>query len=280
MLRTILLIFGIAAVFVGLLGFRGQISSNRPWHVWFPDMYYQPRYSAQGESDFFADRHASRPPISNTIPYDGGATRFDAGDHRGPNPDYIPDADLVYFLGQTKRPEKKTVTVEIEREVEVDKDGQKVKVKMKVPEEHEAIVNYFVERIPKKAIDRAIFADDRQGYKGVEALMRRGRERFNIHCAVCHGETGYGGQGETAHGPVGRGILDPATGKRNPGMIGIASYHVDRLREVPDGYLFDVITNGKNTMSAYAHQVPVQDRWAIVAYIRALQLSQNAPGKK
>jgi mono/diheme cytochrome c family protein len=279
MLRIILLIFGIAAVLVGLLGFRGQISSNRPWHVWFPDMYYQSRYSAQGESEFFADRRASRPPVANTIPYDGGATRFDAGDRRGPNPDYIPDADLAYFFGRTKRDEKKMVTVEVEREVEADLNGKKVKVKQKFPEEREEIVNYFVERIPKKAIDRAIFADDTQGYKGFEALMRDGRKMFNIHCAACHGETGYGGQGETAHGSVGRGIIDPLTGKRGPGMIGIASYHVDRLREAPDGYLFDVITNGKNTMSSYAHQVPVQDRWAIVAYIRALQLSQNA-GKK
>src|SRR5258706_5061987 len=88
---------------------------------------------------------------------------------------------------------------------------------------------------------------------------------FRSHCAACHGETGYGGQGETAHGTVGRGIIDLTTGKRNPGMIGIASYHVDRLREAPDGYLFDVITNGKNTMASYGHQVPVQDRWAIVA---------------
>ena len=252
MLRIILLIFGISAVLVGLLGFRGQVSSNRPWHVYFPDMFYQARYSAQGKSEFFADGRASRPPVANTIPYDGGATRFDAGDHRGPNPDYIPAADLPYFLGQTKPPEKKMVM------------------------DREELVFSYVERIPKKAIERAIFADDHQGYKGFEALMRRGRERFNIHCAACHGETGYGGQGDTAHGTVGRGILDPATGKRNPGMIGIASYHVDRLREATDGYLFDVISNGKNTMSSYAHQVPVQDRWAIVAYIRALQLSQNA----
>lgn len=244
MLRIILLIFGVAAVLVGLLGFRGQISSNRPWHVWFPDMYYQDRYSAQGESIFFGDGRAGRRPPEGTIPYDGGATRFDAGDHRGPNPDYIPSAELPYYLGRSK------------------------------PDEGPSI--FFVERIPKKAIERASFADDRQAYKGFEALMRRGRERFNIHCSACHGETGYGGQGETAHGTVGRGIIDPTTGKRNPGMIGIASYHVDRLREVPDGYLFDVITNGKNTMASYAHQVPVQDRWAIVAYIRALQLSQNA----
>jgi mono/diheme cytochrome c family protein len=256
MLRTILLILGIGAVLVGLLGFRGQISSNRPWHVWFPDMYYQPRYSAQGESIFFGDGRAGRRPPDGTIPYDGGATRYDAGDHRGPNPDYIPSADLPYFLGRSKPDEKQMVM------------------------DREEIVSFFVERIPKKAIDRAIFADDRQGYKGFDALMRRGRERFNIHCATCHGETGYGGQGDTAHGMVGRGIIDPVTGKRNPGMIGIASYHVDKLREAPDGYLFDVITHGKNTMSSYAHQVPVQDRWAIVAYIRALQLSQNAPAGK
>jgi mono/diheme cytochrome c family protein len=273
----LLIIFGVAAAIVGLLGFRGQTSTNRPWHI-FLDMKYQPKYTAQGQSPFFADGRSSREPLPGTIPYTGGVYRTDAGDLAEPNPDYIPDADLPYFRGRTKPDEMGKVTIMVEKEVDgTDKDGKPIKVRMTVPEERDQIVNFFVEKIPKKTVERAAYADGERAYHGFEALMRRGRERFTIHCAVCHGDTGLGGQGETAHGVVGRDSIDPATGRKTPRMIGIASYHIDRLREAPDGYLFDVITNGKNTMSAYGHQVPPQDRWAIVAYIRALQLSQNAP---
>lgn len=91
------------------------------------------------------------------------------------------------------------------------------------------------------------------------ALLDRGRQRFDIYCAVCHGRTGEG------NGMIVR------RGFRKP-----PSYHVDRLRNAPAGHLFDVITNGFGAMAAYSSRVGVADRWAIVAYIRALQLSQNA----
>lgn len=273
MLRMILIIFGVSAVVVGALGFRGQTSSNRPWHV-ILDMKYQPRYGAQGQSSFFADGRASRTPVSGSIPYTGGAYRNDAGDLGEAEPDFLPDADLIYYRGRTKPSETKKETIKVQKQrPKVDKDNQPQKDKDGKPvtetydedEERSVLVDYFVERFPPKALDRAVFNDGTRALQGFEALVRRGQERYTIHCAVCHGDTGYGGQGDAAHGIVGR-----------KGMIGIASYHQDRLREEKDGYLFDVITNGKNTMSAYGHQVPVQDRWAIVAYIRALQLSQNA----
>jgi mono/diheme cytochrome c family protein len=93
-----------------------------------------------------------------------------------------------------------------------------------------------------------------------EPMLKRGRERFNIYCAVCHGRTGY------ADGMiVQRGYLKPP------------SYHEKRLREMPVGRMFQVITRGYGGMPDYAGQVPVDDRWAIVAYIRVLQYSQNAP---
>jgi hypothetical protein len=90
-------------------------------------------------------------------------------------------------------------------------------------------------------------------------LLERGQQRFNIYCSPCHGQVGDG-QGIV----VKRGMLPPPT------------YHQDRLRQVSDGYLFDVMTNGIRNMPSYKAQVPVADRWAIVAYIRALQRSQNA----
>jgi mono/diheme cytochrome c family protein len=87
----------------------------------------------------------------------------------------------------------------------------------------------------------------------------RGQERYNIYCSVCHGMTGYG-DGIVAR----RGCNKPAP----------ASYHQDRLRQAPVGHFFDVMTNGWGAMPAYASQIPVEDRWRIIAYIRALQLSQ------
>lgn len=91
------------------------------------------------------------------------------------------------------------------------------------------------------------------------ARLARGRELFAIHCAVCHGADGYG-QGIV----VRRGFPPPP------------SYHSDRLRQTPDGHLFDVITNGYGKMYPYRSRVNVTDRWAIVGYIRALQRGQHA----
>ena len=91
------------------------------------------------------------------------------------------------------------------------------------------------------------------------AVMNRGQERYNIYCTPCHGRLGDG-----------NGMI-PARGYRRP-----PSYHTDALRTAKNGHFFDVMTNGFGAMPSYAPQVPVQDRWAIVAYIRALQLAHNA----
>lgn len=93
-----------------------------------------------------------------------------------------------------------------------------------------------------------------------EQVLRRGRERFAIYCAVCHGALGYGD-----------GVVVQRGYTRPP------SYHTDRLRAAPAGYFFDVITHGYGSMPDYAQQIPTRDRWAIVAYLRALQFSQHAP---
>jgi hypothetical protein len=90
-------------------------------------------------------------------------------------------------------------------------------------------------------------------------LLKRGQERFNIYCSACHSRVGDG-QGIM----IQRGYIPPP------------SFHSDRLRQVPDGYIFDVITNGVRNMPTYRFQVPVVDRWAIVAYVRAIQRSHNA----
>ena len=92
-------------------------------------------------------------------------------------------------------------------------------------------------------------------------LLERGRNRFNIYCSPCHGETGNG-QG-----------LVVLRGLRH----GPPSYHIDRLRQAPLGHFFDVITNGFGAMPDYAAQVSYRDRWAVAAYVRVLQFSQLAP---
>jgi mono/diheme cytochrome c family protein len=92
------------------------------------------------------------------------------------------------------------------------------------------------------------------------ALLDRGRSRFDAFCSPCHGQTGDG-----LGMIVRRGFKQPT------------SFHDQRLRESPVGYYFDVMSNGFGQMSSYASQIPAQDRWAIAAYISALQLSQNIP---
>jgi len=90
-------------------------------------------------------------------------------------------------------------------------------------------------------------------------VLERGRDRFNIYCTPCHDQSGEG-----------NGMI-VKRGFRHP-----PSYHIERLRRVPNGYLFDVMTSGFGAMQDYAAQISASDRWAIVAYIRALQLSHHA----
>lgn len=90
-------------------------------------------------------------------------------------------------------------------------------------------------------------------------LLQRGQERFNIYCAPCHSRIGDG-----------QGIISKY------GYVPPVTFHSDRIRQMPDGEIFNVITNGVRNMPSYRHQIPVSDRWAIISYVRALQRSQNA----
>jgi mono/diheme cytochrome c family protein len=89
-------------------------------------------------------------------------------------------------------------------------------------------------------------------------LMARGQQRFTIYCAPCHGALGDG-QGIT----------------KAYGMTATPTYHDDRIRQMPEGQIFNTITNGLNTMMPYADKLPADDRWAVIAYLRALQRAQN-----
>ena len=107
----------------------------------------------------------------------------------------------------------------------------------------------------------ALYPDDVETFPFpiTKEVLDRGQQRYEIFCSVCHGATGNG-DGMIAR----RGFNKPLP----------ASYHQDRLRQAPVGHFFDAMTNGWGAMPAYAAQIPVEDRWKIIAYIRALQLSQ------
>jgi mono/diheme cytochrome c family protein len=107
----------------------------------------------------------------------------------------------------------------------------------------------YVLTIPQEEVER---------HGGMDRMLARGQERYGIYCTPCHGLDGSG-QGIV----VKRGLVQPPT------------YHQDRIRHMPDGQLYATIENGVRNMPAYGPQIPTNDRWAIVAYVRALQLSQQ-----
>ncbi len=134
--------------------------------------------------------------------------------------------------------------------------------------------NGSASRMPvANTVARGQLNEDRHLYEGVvdgrpaetfpmpvtAAVMARGHDRFNVFCSPCHGQTG-----------IGNGMI-VQRGFRQP-----PSFHDERLRNAPVGYYFDVMTHGFGAMQDYAAQVPVDDRWAIAAYIRALQASRAA----
>src|SRR5262249_7354890 len=232
-------IFGLFAVIVAVLGFRGQKSDNRPWHF-FLDMKYQPTYTCQGQSNFFADGRSNRLPPEFTIPSDGTDYTADAGYHAEPNPDFL-RGDRRYYFGVANADAK-------------TKGADGVEVFNKPVWKDDKLVGegYWANHIPPHAIEHA---------GGWEPLIKRGQQQFTINCAVCHGSAARGGGGEIAFGIVGAYGLSVAP----------ANLVTPEIQAQGDGQIFNTITHGVRTMPAYGHQVKVQDRWAIVAYLRVLQ---------
>ncbi|MFK7988676.1 MAG: cytochrome c [Sandaracinaceae bacterium] len=109
----------------------------------------------------------------------------------------------------------------------------------------------YIATIPQPVIDEA---------GGMDDLLTRGQDRYGIYCVPCHGGLGDG-----------QGLVPEVAGG---GAIQPPTFHEERLRGIPDGQLYATIRNGVRNMPAYNHNIPVQDRWAIVSYVRALQLSQ------
>ena len=97
-------------------------------------------------------------------------------------------------------------------------------------------------------------------------VLERGRQRYEIFCSPCHGLAGFG------DGMVAKRADELQEGTWTPPT----SFHSELIRDRADGHLFNTITNGIRNMPGYGSQIPIEDRWAVVAYVRALQLSQNA----
>jgi mono/diheme cytochrome c family protein len=112
----------------------------------------------------------------------------------------------------------------------------------------------YVEKVPAMAV---------RNFGTAQAMMVRGQDRYNIYCAPCHSVAGDG-----------KGMVSRRAASLGATGLVAPSFHDDRLRHIPDGQLFATITNGLRNMPSYAHNLPVDDRWAIVQYVRALQLSQ------
>jgi len=111
-----------------------------------------------------------------------------------------------------------------------------------------------------------------------EATLRRGRQRFDIYCSACHGLAGYG------DGPVNQRAMELVSNVNGPvngtQWVAAKSLHDETTRDQPMGQLFNTITHGIRNMAGYGAQIKVEDRWAIAAYVKALQLSQDAPAAK
>ena len=230
--------FVVVALLAGLVPFglialaRSQPSALTPVHP-IQDMFRQQKFRPQEGNPMFADGRAMRPRLP-------GVTA--AADLEVAN-EMVNDPDQPHMIDRRHAPLALGDEPTYQRVIE----GTQPQADGKAA---------FVERIPVKAsMD----------------LLRRGRERYTIYCAVCHGQGGYG------DGPVALHAAEmQAAGRDAGGWVAPKNYHTDDVRRQPAGQLYNTITNGIRTMPAYGKQLSVLDRWAIVAYVKALQRSQDA----
>ena len=215
------------------------------------DMQDQPRYEVYEQSKFFANGQASRPFPEGTVAR--GYLREDSAFYtgkRGPNQPGGAQPQQQQGAGATAQNALQTTAPNAQVPNAGARPGGDANVRGSAggpagaaqgATGRDGLVNEFPFQITKADIDR-------------------GQERFQAYCLMCHGATGYGD-----------GMIVRRGFRRPP------SFHDDRLRGEPLGHFFDVITNGWGAMASYSDMIPADDRWRIIAYIRALQLSQNAP---
>jgi len=211
------------------------------------DMQDQPKYKTfrAGDKKFFPDGASVRAPVEGTVPRQFGPEYRDRDDYFYTGKTEQLPGGGAQSGAQTGGMGAATPTIPAGAQNSLAGAGVLGNTAGGVPGAREAAATGGPDIFP--------FAID-------EAALRRGRERFQIYCIVCHGATGEG-DGMV----VRRGFRKPP------------SYYEDRLQEgvTPAAHFFDVITNGWGAMPSYAEQIPTEDRWKIIAYIRALQLSRR-----
>ena len=189
----------LAAIAVSaLMGCRGQTSRETPVFG-IRNMFDQPKYEIQEESDFFPDHRTMRPLVDGVVAHDQ-------------------ETDARIARGRLE-----------------DESG-------------------YVLHIPNEVVARS---------GGMEAMLKRGQARYGIYCTPCHDGTGSG-----------QGLVKQRAVASGAAAFVPPTFHQDRLRHIPDGQLFATISNGKSNMPPYAAQIPIDDRWAIVGYVRVLQMAQ------
>jgi mono/diheme cytochrome c family protein len=227
-------VVGLAAGLVpfGLIALARSQPSDQPPVNPLPDMFHQQRFRPQRGNSMFADGRAMRPRLLGVS----------ASTDLLINNEMVNDPDNPHMIDNRDAPLDMHDELTYQRVVEGTErqaDGKPG----------------FVKTIPV-----AVSMD----------LLERGRERYTINCAVCHGQAGYG-DGTVAL----RAAELQKMGNASP-WVAPKNYHSDDMRQQPVGKIYNTITNGVRTMPAYAKQISVLDRWAIVAYVKALQRSQHA----
>jgi mono/diheme cytochrome c family protein len=238
---------------------RATLQDARPVHLVF-DMDKQPKAKAQRATPMYADARFMRPQIEGTVAReDLVVTAPTLDDVLGTHPVFLkgPSARTVLADGTT-------YAAVVEGRVRAAGMTDEEFARLMPPGTEQAInadSSFYVRKIPG-VFDVSV------------EFLKRGQERFNVYCAPCHGESGYG------DGPVARRAEQlAATADAVSGWVAPQNLQETKILGRPDGHLFNTITNGIRTMPAYDKQIAVEDRWAIVGYVRALERSQNAkPG--
>ncbi len=231
--------FIVVGLLAGLVPFglialaRSQPSAQPPVHP-IQDMFKQQKFRPQRGNAMFADRRAMRPRLPGVT----ASTDLEVDN------EMVNDPDNPHLI-----------------------DGRNSPLQLNDERTYQRVVEGIEPQ-----------ADGKPGYvKQIPVpvsmdLLERGRERYTIHCVVCHGQGGYG-DGTVALRAA--EIQQTANGDA-AGWVAPKNYHSDDMRQQPVGKIYNTIANGVRTMPAYGKQISVLDRWAIVAYVKALQRSQDA----
>ncbi len=224
---------------------RSQPSPQPPVHP-IQDMFRQQKFRPQRDNPMFADGRAMRPRVPGVV----APTDMQIAN------EMVNDADDPHMIDHRDAPIKLDDALTYQRVME----GTEPQAASSPSPSGKGAggEGVYVTQIPVKvSLD----------------LLRRGRERYTIYCAVCHGQGGYG------DGMVALRAADLQSLGNAAGWVVPKNYHTDDMRRQPVGQIYNTIANGVRSMPAYAKQISVLDRWAIVAYVKALQRSQNAkPG--